>query len=183
MLPISAMPSAPPSSALVSDSAEAAPARSGGADPRMMSVVNAATGVSPREKTICPSDERRERGRGSAGLREDDEAHSGHEHSARDHVGWRVSPHDRGRHGRSCDERKRCRQSPEPGAQGRHSEHGLEVLRDEQESRECRQETEEVHCEGRAERWNAKQPEIDQGIGQASLPPQERNADCDASGN
>ena len=55
MLPITAMPSAPPNSLLVSDNADAAPARSGGAAPSTMSVVNVTTGVSPIEKTIEPA--------------------------------------------------------------------------------------------------------------------------------
>ena len=52
---MSAMPSAAPNSKLVSDSADAAPARSGGADLSTMSVFNTATGVIPSEKTICPA--------------------------------------------------------------------------------------------------------------------------------
>src|SRR4029453_15902932 len=52
MLPKMAMPSAPPNSALVSDMADAAPARSGGAAPMIRSVVNVNTGDVPSEKII-----------------------------------------------------------------------------------------------------------------------------------
>ena len=55
MLPITAMPSAPPNSELVSDSADAAPARSGGAAVRTMSVVSVTTGVRPSENTTDPA--------------------------------------------------------------------------------------------------------------------------------
>src|SRR6266568_2147787 len=49
-----AMPSAPPNSALVSASADAAPARSGGADPTARSVAKVSTGASARENTTEP---------------------------------------------------------------------------------------------------------------------------------
>src|SRR3712207_8743619 len=52
MLPKIAMPSAPPSSALVSESAPAAPARSGGAVPMTMSVVSVTTGAVPRATKV-----------------------------------------------------------------------------------------------------------------------------------
>src|SRR5688572_29285856 len=51
MLPNSAIPSAPPNSAEVSERPEAAPARSGGADPMMRSVVRVKTGDEPIENT------------------------------------------------------------------------------------------------------------------------------------
>jgi len=45
------MPSAPPNSEQVSEIAEAAPARSGGAAPMIMSFERVNTGERPREKT------------------------------------------------------------------------------------------------------------------------------------
>ena len=45
------MPSAPPSSAAVSLIPDAAPARSGGADPTIISVVRPNTGANPSEMT------------------------------------------------------------------------------------------------------------------------------------
>src|SRR3954470_14622374 len=51
MLPRMAMPAAPPSSEHVSEIADAAPARSGGAAPMMMSLARVNTGDRPREKT------------------------------------------------------------------------------------------------------------------------------------
>src|SRR5256885_17088352 len=54
MIPRMAMPSAPPNSALVSDSADAAPARSGGAAPTTRSVARVSTGASASEKTTDP---------------------------------------------------------------------------------------------------------------------------------
>src|SRR6266545_879948 len=51
MLPRMAMPSAPPSSAPVSEIPEAAPARSGGAEPTIRSVVAVNTGASPSDTT------------------------------------------------------------------------------------------------------------------------------------
>ncbi len=55
MLPSTAIPSAPPNSAPVSEIAEAAPAFSGGAEPTIRSVATAATGDSPSEKTTDPA--------------------------------------------------------------------------------------------------------------------------------
>src|SRR5687768_16458502 len=55
MLPSTAMPSAPPSSEQVSDSADAAPEREGGADPTISSVAMPATGESPSAKTVEPA--------------------------------------------------------------------------------------------------------------------------------
>ena len=54
MLPRTAMPSAPPSSELVSEIADAAPARSTGALPTMMSVARMTTGETPREYMTPP---------------------------------------------------------------------------------------------------------------------------------
>ena len=51
MLPRIEIPSAPPSSAPVSEIPDAAPARSGGADPTMSSVVSPKTGARPSEMT------------------------------------------------------------------------------------------------------------------------------------
>jgi hypothetical protein len=51
MLPRMAMPRAPPSSLPVSEMPEAAPARSGGADPTIRLVVAVNTGASPTETT------------------------------------------------------------------------------------------------------------------------------------
>src|SRR5688572_18755840 len=51
ILPNTAIPNAPPNSALVSDIADAAPARSGGADPMIRSVVSVNTGATPIEST------------------------------------------------------------------------------------------------------------------------------------
>ena len=48
------MPSAPPNSELVSEIPAAAPARSGGAAPTMMSVASVNTGARPRAKTTEP---------------------------------------------------------------------------------------------------------------------------------
>ena len=55
MLPNTAMPSAPPNSALVSEMADAAPARSGGAEPMIRSVVSVNTGARPSEKIVEPT--------------------------------------------------------------------------------------------------------------------------------
>ena len=49
------MPSAPPSSELVSEIAAAAPARSGGAEPTIRSVPSVITGARPREKIVVPT--------------------------------------------------------------------------------------------------------------------------------
>src|SRR5215475_10501242 len=49
------MPSAPPNSALVSVSADAAPARSGGAAPTARSVARVSTGASASENTTDPA--------------------------------------------------------------------------------------------------------------------------------
>jgi hypothetical protein len=54
MLPRIAMPSAPPSSELVSDTAAAAPPRSGGAVPTVMSVASVNTGARPSENKADP---------------------------------------------------------------------------------------------------------------------------------
>ncbi|MNU00780.1 hypothetical protein D3C72_2440030 [compost metagenome] len=48
------MPSAPPNSKLVSEIADAAPARSGGAEPTIRSVVSVPTGAKPRQRTTRP---------------------------------------------------------------------------------------------------------------------------------
>ena len=55
MLPKIAMPSAPPNSALVSEIADAAPARSGGADPTTRSVVSVNTGARPSANIVEPT--------------------------------------------------------------------------------------------------------------------------------
>src|SRR5882672_73407 len=52
MLPRMAMPAAPPSSEHVSEIADAAPARSGGAAPMMMAFASVNTGERPRENTM-----------------------------------------------------------------------------------------------------------------------------------
>ena len=49
------MPNAPPTSKLVSEIADAAPARSGGAAPITRSVVIAPIGDSPMQKAIMPA--------------------------------------------------------------------------------------------------------------------------------
>lgn len=54
MLPRIAMLSAPPSSAVVSEIADAAPARSGGADPTTRLVASVKTGARPREEMASP---------------------------------------------------------------------------------------------------------------------------------
>src|ERR671911_1887211 len=54
MLPKTAIPIAPPSSAEVSAIAEAAPARSGGATPTIRSIARVNTGARPSEKTTDP---------------------------------------------------------------------------------------------------------------------------------
>ncbi len=59
MLPKIAMPRAPPSSAVVSEIADAAPARSGGVDPTTRSVVNVNTGASPKDEMTNPVDRKR----------------------------------------------------------------------------------------------------------------------------
>jgi hypothetical protein len=48
------MPSAPPNSELVSEIAAAAPARSGGAAPTIMSAASVYTGARPKAKTTAP---------------------------------------------------------------------------------------------------------------------------------
>src|SRR5688572_18915799 len=55
ILPNTAIPSAPPNSADVSEIADAAPARSGGADPMIRSVVKVNTGETPTENTNVDS--------------------------------------------------------------------------------------------------------------------------------
>jgi hypothetical protein len=54
MLPKTAMPRAPPSSPVVSEIADAAPARSGGADPTIRSVVSVNTGARPKDEMTNP---------------------------------------------------------------------------------------------------------------------------------
>src|SRR5260370_20857611 len=54
MLPRTAIPRAPPNSVLVSDSPEAAPADSGGADPRTIPTTRLVTGASPSPNTADP---------------------------------------------------------------------------------------------------------------------------------
>jgi Aldehyde dehydrogenase family len=54
-LPKTAMPSAPPSSPVVSEIADAAPVRSSGADPTTMSVANVNTGARPKEEMTSPA--------------------------------------------------------------------------------------------------------------------------------
>ena len=62
MLPRIAMPSAPPSSAPVSEMPDAAPARSGGADPTISSVVRVNTGARPSEMMTDADHDEREAG-------------------------------------------------------------------------------------------------------------------------
>src|SRR5688572_26681558 len=52
ILPSTAMPNAPPNSELVSESAPAEPARSGGTALKIKSVINVNNGASPTEKRI-----------------------------------------------------------------------------------------------------------------------------------
>jgi hypothetical protein len=54
MLPLIAMPRAPPSSPVFSEIADAAPARSGGADPTIRSVVSVNTGARPKDEMTNP---------------------------------------------------------------------------------------------------------------------------------
>src|ERR687891_2007325 len=54
MLPKAAMPSAPPNSAAVSEIPAAAPARSGGTEPMIRSLVSVNIGDVPSEKTVDP---------------------------------------------------------------------------------------------------------------------------------
>ncbi len=54
ILPMTAMPRAPPSSPVVSEIADAAPARSGGADPTTKSVVSVNTGARPKDEMTNP---------------------------------------------------------------------------------------------------------------------------------
>src|SRR5512145_563568 len=119
MLPITAMPNAPPSSLLVSDSADAAPARSGGAALRTMSVVNVTTGVKPREKTTDPATRI-----ASAGATLPISAS-------------RMKPaHDRGRQHRSGDERQRGGDPPQARRKRGEAQHRLQILRDEEKGGE-----------------------------------------------
>jgi hypothetical protein len=54
MLPKTAMPRAPPSSPVVSEIADAAPAHSSGADPTTRSVVSVNTGARPKDEMTNP---------------------------------------------------------------------------------------------------------------------------------
>ena len=76
------MPSAPPSSDAVSEMPDAAPARSGGAEPTMSSVVREKTGARPSEMMTEPSDHGGEAVR-AADLGQDRRGRSADEREAR----------------------------------------------------------------------------------------------------
>src|SRR5882762_8312931 len=104
MLPKNAMPSAPPSSAHVSEIPEAAPARSGGAEPMMTSLVSVNSGDPKNVNTNVAT-------------------------ANRTNPPLPVPTGERRRQERADHESHRPRQRPEPAAQRRQSEHKLQVLR------------------------------------------------------
>src|SRR6266540_3578531 len=145
MLPRIAMPSAPPSSAPVSEIPEAAPARSGGADPTIRSVVAVNTGASPRE-TMAEAVARI--------------ARSAEPPTRVSNVGPHDQPGGRG-------------QRPQTGLQRRQPKHELQVLRDEDEVADHDEDAKQVGRQRGVERPAPKQPEVDHRVRQAKLAPHE----------
>src|SRR4051794_9340143 len=96
-LPRIAMPSAPPSSELVSEIAAAAPAASGGAAPTIRSVPSVTTGASPSENRIDPGTNRAGRA-GDGGERRGARGADGASRAARATAGrtWRAIAGARG---------------------------------------------------------------------------------------
>ncbi len=176
------MPRAPPSSALVSEMAEAAPARSGGAAVRTKSVTRVIAGARPTEKMTRRGHHRGQPG-GRGDLREDRKADGRDGHSARHHVRRAKPAHERGRDQRTDDEAERPGQRPETRLQGGKPEHELKVLRDEDVRAERHEDRERVRDQGDAEGGRPEEAQVDQRIGQRALPSQENDADGDARGN
>ena len=176
MLPKMAMPSAPPNSALVSEIAEAAPARSGGADPTIRSVVSVNTGAMPSEKIVVPrANVRSSVDRVDAG--EEREAHGGEAPAPR---------HQEGR-ARTCRTSAGVNIDPttkdsaqgkvhSPARKRRHPQHQLQVLGEEQEPAEQEQDRQAVGGQRGAEGRHPEQPQVEQRIRQAQLPAHEQHA-------
>ena len=139
MLPNTAMPSAPLNSDAVSEIAEAAPARSGGAAVMIISLPSVNTGAMPEAHHDRAGDERRQAAR-AVGQRQQREA---------DAAATQAADH----HRRPADSAAPAAASPasrrrsasahgtvaRPGLQRRQAEHELQVLRDEDVDAEHRE--------------------------------------------
>src|SRR4029453_14744851 len=134
MLPRIAMPSAPPSSAPVSEIPEAAPARSGGAEETIRSVVAVNTGASPSEMASEAPARTARAGPGGPPTRGGPpRANPRQGQPGADHRPRADPAQDPGSQVRPDDEADRRRQRPQSRLQWREPEHQLEILGDEQE--------------------------------------------------
>ena len=176
MLPKTAIPKAPPSSELVSEIPDAAPARSGGAVPTRMSVARVVAGARPKEKSHGPDDEHSESG-GVADLGEETEAR-GRESKPASHDECRTnSAHHHRRQQRTDDEPAGVGQRPQARLKRREPQHQLQVLRDEEKGPEVDEEVEGVDGQGCAEGGHPEEPQVDQWVGQRSLSAKENDAE------
>ena len=158
------MPSAPPNSELVSEIAEAAPARSCGASPTIKSVASVKTGEMPSE-TIVVAGTTIARPGASAGLREERKPDRGRAESRRrGRTRGEIRLREDRRRQRADDEGDRGGHGPEAGHERRQPEHQLQVLRHEDEHAEDDEGREQVGAERYAEGGEPKEPEIDHRV-------------------
>ena len=164
------MPSAPPSSAPVSEIPEAAPARSGGAEQTIRSVVAVNTGASPSEMTSeAPARTARSASGDPPTWVSTAEADRRQGQPGADHRRRADPAQDPGRQVRPDDEPDRRRQRPQPRLQRRQPEHQLEILGDEQEVADRDEDASQVGGQRGVERRVPEQPEVDHRVGQVQL--------------
>ena len=176
MVPRIARPRAPPSSELVSEMPEAAPARSGGALPTARSAANVNSGARPSERMTTPATT-------SPGPPVAPACISSAMPTTATRIppsittGWPDPGGQRRRQLRADDERGGAGQAPQPCLERRVAEHELEVLGDEDRDSEHDRERERVGAERKAERAAAEQREVDHRVGQSALAVDEHAAD------
>ena len=150
MLPRMATPSAPPNSELVSEIAEAAPARSCGALPTIKSVASVKTGAMPSDMMIAAGTTSGKAGV-FADLGQEREADCGEYEAAGEDEGGAKSLREKGRHQRADDEGDRGGRGPEAGLERREAEHQLQILCEEDENAEDDEGREQISAERYAE--------------------------------
>ena len=174
MLPTTATPSAPPSSRVVSLTAEPMFARSGGSEPMIDSVAGAPASPMPgahEQRT------RRRAGRSRVLVRDrrrDGQAGREQQHpGGRDALGAEARDELR-RERRADDHRARVGQHAHAGGRRRVAEHELQVLRRQEQEPEEREEQHHDRGAGGGEARVAEQADVEQRLRDAALPDHER---------
>ena len=172
MLPSTAVPSTAPSSYAVSDTADAAPAFAGGALERISSFETVSAAPMPTPSSTKAIDDRGDRPRVRAEC--DHEVSGGREPQRHRHEHARAHPTgDRHDDEAGRDHRDEAGQECEPGLHRAEPRDELQVLRDEVEEPDERDDAEEVHEHGAAERALAEEPHVEHGRVAAELPAHE----------